>query len=111
MTSKFQALGTRRMAVGLLSAALLGCQAYELPKTGPSQTAVLEAAKSVIQERYPMSAASERPEHGAFVTALTPPAMDGGIKTRKQISVVVRQKTSCRPSRTSLKPASPRMAS
>jgi hypothetical protein len=92
MTSKVKALGTTLKAGGcFLSLAFLGCQAYELPRTGPSQTAVLEAAKSVIQERYPMSAASERPENGAFVTAVTLPAMDGGLLTRKQISVIMRQ--------------------
>lgn len=56
----------------------------DLPDTYPAQADVLEAAKGVIGERYRLSSASTE---GGFVYALGPVVMDGGSKTRKQISV------------------------
>jgi hypothetical protein len=57
----------------------------DLPDTYPPKEAVFEAAREVIQQRYPMSSASA--EHGQ-VFALTPVTMDGTYKSRKQISVL-----------------------
>lgn len=59
-----------------------------LPATPPAYDQVFQAAKSVVQERYPMSAVSEE---AGFIVALTPVRMDGGSKTRKEISVLVRR--------------------
>lgn len=58
------------------------------PPTAPGYEQVLDAVQQVISERYPMSAVSR--EVG-FVVALTPVRMDGGSKTRKEISVLVRK--------------------
>jgi hypothetical protein len=56
----------------------------DLPDAYPAASDVLDAAKGVIGERYPLSSSSAE---GGFVYALTPVAMDGASKTRKQISV------------------------
>lgn len=75
----------------LLPVLVASCELYELPKTGPSAKAVQDAAREAIAERYPMSAASEsRPEEG-IVTAVTSPTMEGGAKTQRRISVVIRR--------------------
>lgn len=75
----------------LLPVIVASCELYELPKTGPSAKAVHDAAREAIAEHYPMTAASEsRPEEG-FVTAITSPAMEGGAKTQRRISVVIRR--------------------
>jgi len=58
----------------------------DLPDTPPGYDAVLDAAASVIQERYPSSSLSRR---SGLVLANTPVVMDGGSKTRKMISVRV----------------------
>ena len=64
----------------------LGCQ--QLPETPPPRAAVFEAAKEVLSERYPTSAASER---NGFLYAVTPVELTGNSRTRKQISVIVRR--------------------
>ena len=81
-----------RIGVWFVVPVLLGsCELYELPPTGPGAKAVLDAATGVIAERYPMTASSVvNPEEG-FVNAITSPAMEGGAKTRRRISVIVRR--------------------
>jgi hypothetical protein len=82
----------RRIGAWFVLPLLLGsCELYELPETGPSARAVLDAAREVIAARYPMSAASEPNAEQGFVTAITPPAMEGGAKTQRRISVIVRR--------------------
>ena len=91
MRSFSQAPVGDRVQVSLLGfvvagAVLAGCQ--NLPETQPSKGAVFKAAKEVISERYPMSAASEG---NGFLNAITPVAMDGATKTYKVITVWVKQ--------------------
>ena len=58
------------------------------PMQEPGSAAVFQAAKEVIAARYPNCRWSE--ENG-FLLARTPIALDGSYKTRKMISVLVRQ--------------------
>jgi hypothetical protein len=59
-----------------------------LPDTQPDFERAMAAARAVVQDRYPMSGASDQ---GGFLVALTPVVMDGGSKTRKEISVFLRR--------------------
>lgn len=80
----------------LLSSSLLaagGCKLshsyLDLPQgNGPSRELVLNAAREVIQERYPMSYTSEE---GGHVYAKAPVVLDGAQRTHKKISVFVTQ--------------------
>jgi hypothetical protein len=69
--------------VGIVAA---GCQELPPPKVNPE--AVFQAAREVIESRYPQSASSAG---NGFVLALTPITTDGGSRTRKQIAVDIRQ--------------------
>ena len=60
----------------------------DLPDVSPTSGEVLAAAKTVIQERYPRSSFSEK---SGVVLALGPVTMDGGSKTRTQISVLAKR--------------------
>lgn len=60
----------------------------DLPDVSPTSAEVVEAARLVIQERYPRSAVSEK---SGVVVALGPVTMDGGSKTRTQISVLAKR--------------------
>lgn len=64
-----------------------GC-AYIPPQGVVSQEAVVQAAAAVIQERYPQSSAQLGPSQ---VVAITPTEMTGSSKSRRQISVIIRQ--------------------
>lgn len=63
-----------------------GCQLYQPPETGPGEEVVFEAARQVIAERYPNATPVRKSN---LVLALTPVEMDGGHKSRKQITVQV----------------------
>jgi hypothetical protein len=93
MPSDFRVFrGLQQLATWLaLPIVVSSCQLYEMPKTGPSAQAVLDAAREVITARYPMSAASQGTPEEGFVAAVTPPALEGGAKTQRRISVIVRQ--------------------
>ena len=69
--------------VGIVAA---GCQELPPPKVNPET--VFQAAREVIESRYPQSASSAG---NGFVLALTPITTDGGSRTRKQIAVDIRQ--------------------
>jgi len=58
------------------------------PASTPSEEAVYTAAASVIKEKYPLSGTFR---NSSSFMALTPVEMDGGYKSRKQISVLVRR--------------------
>ena len=60
-----------------------GCQ--NLPEPKVSQRAVFAAAEEVVAQRYPMYAVSRE---SGFVYAVSPVEMNGGSKTKKQISVL-----------------------
>ncbi len=80
---------THRSLVGILGAAGLfvsGC--YNLPEPKVTEHAVFQAAREVIEGRYPQTAASE---NNGFLVALTPVKIEGSSKTRKQISVLVQR--------------------
>lgn len=70
----------------LLVVLVTGC--YNLPEPKVTERAAFEAARQVIESRYPLSASSV--ENG-FVVATTPVALEGNTKTRKQISVVMKR--------------------
>lgn len=76
-------------ARGLALAAVLsvaGCAGYDYPDTPPQKDEVFAAAREVLQERYPMSSASEG---HAQLFALTPVDLEGNSRSRKQISIYV----------------------
>src|SRR2546425_2182313 len=78
----------RVCALGVLALLSVPWGCSQLPSTPPARAAVLEAAKQVISERYPMSALSER---GSFLYATTPVELTANSQTQKQISVIVQR--------------------
>ena len=60
----------------------------DLPEVSPTAAEVVAAAKSVIQQRYPRSAVSEK---SGVVLALGPVTLDGGSRTRTQVSVLAKR--------------------
>ncbi len=76
----------QRVAAVAIAAVFSGC--YNLPEPRVTEKSVFDAAREVIQARYPNSAASQQ---NGFVVALTPVEIEGLTKTRKQISVDVRR--------------------
>ena len=58
------------------------------PASNPPEEAVYKAAESVIKEKYALSGTFR---NSSSFMALTPVEMDGGYKSRKQISVLVRR--------------------
>jgi len=58
------------------------------PASTPPEEAVYRAAESVIKEKYALSGTYR---NSSSFMALTPVEMDGGYKSRKQISVLVRR--------------------
>jgi hypothetical protein len=78
----------RSILLSGLICVVLGCQLYSLPETGPKRSQVVDAARTVIEQRYPLSAASQK---GDLLLALTPVEVEGLYKTRKQISVSIRR--------------------
>ncbi len=78
--------GLRWGAALSIAANLLSC--YNLPEPRVSEKSVLDAAVEVIQTRYPNSSPSVQ---NGFVLAVTPLALEGLTKTRRQISVDIRR--------------------
>ena len=69
-------------------ACVAGCKTM-FPETGPGQAAILDATQAVLKERYPDSTGYAG--RYAQVYSITPIGMEGGSRSRKQISVAVRQ--------------------
>lgn len=86
--SHLRGLGRSLGMLSLVAVAFVsGCTTF--PDTGPGREAVLEAAQSVLKERYP-NATGFAGRYGQLY-AVTPIGMEGAARSRKQISVAVRQ--------------------
>ncbi len=66
--------------------AVSGC--YSSPQVGPQKDTVIEAAALVVKERYPRSVVVARSDS---IVALGPTEMFGATKSRKQVSVWVKE--------------------
>jgi hypothetical protein len=69
-----------------LAALAAGC--LNLPEPKVTQASVVQAAKAVIADRYPMHSISEE---SGVILALSPVHLDGSSRMRKQIAVHVKR--------------------